>query len=107
MDAFSRTQRDAVYLSIYYIHTCYPFRFKPDAAAATIFEEVHAKLLGAQPTCSSHMQRSRGAFGQIWEVFANDIIADQQIRTIWRIVKSLRMSRYVRGRIKGVNARFA
>ena len=88
IDAFSRTQPDSVYAAVRHIYACHACGFKLDPAPASRFEEVHAQLLRAQPTCASDMQRGDRAFCQIGEMFANEFVADQQVRAIGESSKS-------------------
>ena len=56
----SRTQFHPTDVAVGYIHAGDTSRFKADPEGASRFEQVHAQLLGAQPSCPSGVQGSHG-----------------------------------------------
>jgi hypothetical protein len=104
IDLLSRMERDPGHALILHVHIRQPRRLETDSLSASHFEQIHAKLLGAQPAGTPDVQCGHGLFGQIGEMLVDKIGAEQQIGASGRVVKAFGMCGPIGRGAGGVNA---
>src|SRR6266498_4317230 len=107
INVFSGIQPDALYMIVRHAHTCDTCRFKLDPAAAGGFEQIHTKLLRAQPARPSDVESCNGMLSYIRKILLNKLVANEQIDAIGCIMEPFRMRRLIRSRFEPVDTRLA